>query len=482
VGEQFDRVAIADSQTEPEYVILETQALIDFGHGQGPRCGVVAVLGGGKIFVQGTGEARLDGGVKDALQGVFPPGLLLTSEGKAAVAITAHPDPTGNPSSASVSVEGTSATLRMRDKEGNDHTLLDGAAATLWLGGKKADGDVVLFKKHQTQNRSTAWATLHLDGDDSTLTLRDGDGNDHGLLDGVEANLWLGGKKADGDVVLFKKGQTQNRSTANATLHLNGHESTLTLRDGKGNDHGLLDGVGGDLWLGGEKASGAVVLFKSGEKNNRVLDNATVHLSGDEGKLRIRDSEGNDHALLDGAAGNLWLGGKNADGDIVLFKKGQTDNRNSDKATIHLDGSKGDIVLRNGDCAEDFDVVEGLEVEPGTVMAIDDRGRLTPSQSAYDRKVAGVISGAGSCRPGIVLGRESEHRERMPVALVGKVFCKVDATAASVSVGDLLTTSSTPGHAMKAEDPLRAFGAVIGKALGALEAGTGLIPILVALQ
>jgi hypothetical protein len=71
---------------------------------------------------------------------------------------------------------------------------------------------------------------------------------------------------------------------------------------------------------------------------------------------------------------------------------------------------------------------------------------------------------------------------RVPLALMGKVYCKVDATRVPVQVGDLLTTSSTPGHAMKATDPLRAFGAVIGKALRPFENGTGLIPILVALQ
>jgi hypothetical protein len=68
------------------------------------------------------------------------------------------------------------------------------------------------------------------------------------------------------------------------------------------------------------------------------------------------------------------------------------------------------------------------------------------------------------------------------VAVVGKVYCKVDAQYAPIEVGDLLTTSPTPGHAMKADDPLRAFGAVIGKALRGLQSGQGLVPILVALQ
>jgi hypothetical protein len=45
-----------------------------------------------------------------------------------------------------------------------------------------------------------------------------------------------------------------------------------------------------------------------------------------------------------------------------------------------------------------------------------------------------------------------------------------------------LTTSPTPGHAMKADDASRTFGSVIGKALRPLESGQTLIPILVALQ
>ena len=64
---------------------------------------------------------------------------------------------------------------------------------------------------------------------------------------------------------------------------------------------------------------------------------------------------------------------------------------------------------------------------------------------------------------------------------MGKVFCKVDAQTA-VEVGDPATTSSTEGHAMKAQDASRAFGAVIGKALRRLKVGKGLIPILVTLQ
>ena len=70
----------------------------------------------------------------------------------------------------------------------------------------------------------------------------------------------------------------------------------------------------------------------------------------------------------------------------------------------------------------------------------------------------------------------------MPVALFGKVFCKVDAAFGAIVPGDLLTTSPTPGHAMKATEPSRCVGSILGKALQPLVAGCGLVPVLVALQ
>jgi hypothetical protein len=142
----------------------------------------------------------------------------------------------------------------------------------------------------------------------------------------------------------------------------------------------------------------------------------------------------------------------------------------------------GDLCLVNQDCAEDFEISCTEEVEPGMVMVIEQDGALHVCSSAYDKRVAGVISGAGSFRPGIILGRQQPDDKRMPVALLGKTWCKVDASFSSINVGDLLTTSVTCGYAMKASDPERSFGAVIGKALGQLESGKGLIPILIALQ
>ena len=142
----------------------------------------------------------------------------------------------------------------------------------------------------------------------------------------------------------------------------------------------------------------------------------------------------------------------------------------------------GDIRLSNADCAEDFDMDVDAITEPGTVMVIRDEGVLRHSERAFDKKVAGVISGAGGYKPGMILDTHRPRNGRQPIALLGKVFCKVDAQFGAIEVGDLLTTSPTPGHAMKTTNPAEAFGAVLGKALRPFRDGTGLIPILIALQ
>jgi hypothetical protein len=141
-----------------------------------------------------------------------------------------------------------------------------------------------------------------------------------------------------------------------------------------------------------------------------------------------------------------------------------------------------DVILSGGDCAEQFDAAGAEALDPGTVLVIDDDGTLRQSEKAYDRRVAGVVSGAGTFKPGIVLDRCGDGEGRTTIALIGKVYCKVDADSGSIAVGDLLTSSATPGHAMKVADPLKGVGSVIGKALKPLATGRGLLPILVALQ
>jgi len=151
---------------------------------------------------------------------------------------------------------------------------------------------------------------------------------------------------------------------------------------------------------------------------------------------------------------------------------------------LHVVGTAKVEVLKvtGSDLAENFPVRH--IAEPGSVMAIDHEqpGQLRLSESAYDRRVAGVISGAGDLAAGAILGNGPGAEDDLPVALSGRVWVKCDATAHAIQPGDLLTTSSTPGHAMKAADHDRAQGAILGKAMTGLEGSQGLVLVLVSLQ
>lgn len=185
--------------------------------------------------------------------------------------------------------------------------------------------------------------------------------------------------------------------------------------------------------------------------------------------------------------GTMWtplrlVGGPTRTDQLAVFMADVVLRNNDGQTMIHFDRQAGDISLSNADCAEDFDIEDEENVEPGSVMVLNDAGNLQLSRQAYDKRVAGVISGAGNLRPGLVLDRQQGRSNRRPISLVGKTFCKVDASKECIEVGDLLTTSDIAGFAMKALDPTRAFGAILGKALRPLRHGQGLIPILVTLQ
>jgi hypothetical protein len=141
-----------------------------------------------------------------------------------------------------------------------------------------------------------------------------------------------------------------------------------------------------------------------------------------------------------------------------------------------------DVALSGADCAEEFELACLEVAKPGAVMSFDQNGVLTLSTQAYDKRVAGVVSGAGDYKPGILLDRQQGQENRAALALVGKVYCLADARHGSIDVGDLLTTSTTPGHAMRVTDYESAFGSVIGKAMRPLAEGQGLIPVLIALR
>ena len=144
------------------------------------------------------------------------------------------------------------------------------------------------------------------------------------------------------------------------------------------------------------------------------------------------------------------------------------------------------LSIRGGaDLAEPFNITSGKdEVIEGAVVVIDDQnpGHLKLSNSPYDTHVAGVVSGANGVNPGIQMHQQGIIEGGKNVALTGRVYVQADAANGAIRPGDMLTTSSTPGHAMKVNDHAKAVGAILGKAMTGLSAGKGMVLVLVTLQ
>ena len=140
------------------------------------------------------------------------------------------------------------------------------------------------------------------------------------------------------------------------------------------------------------------------------------------------------------------------------------------------------IEITGPDLAEKFPF--SGTAEPGMVVQIDPQnpGKLRVAEGAYNRMVAGIVSNAGDLHPGAVLGNLPDSEGQPPIALSGRVWTMCDTSNGPIKVGDLLTTSDTPGQAMKVTDYPKAQGAIIGKAMSSLKSGKGLVLVLVSLQ
>ncbi len=197
--------------------------------------------------------------------------------------------------------------------------------------------------------------------------------------------------------------------------------------------------------------------------------------------IRIQDVGGNigfqTHSNTTGAGGS------------AMFIKDGTNNigigTTNPQAKLDVVGMTRTGVLQitgGSDLAEPFEIAAAESILPGMLVAIDPKqpGRLRIVDKAYDRTVAGIISGANGINAGLTMKQEGTPVDgAYPVALTGRVYCWADASLGSIGPGDFLTTSNTPGHAMRATNLKKAQGAIIGKAMTKLERGKGLVLVLV---
>ncbi len=163
--------------------------------------------------------------------------------------------------------------------------------------------------------------------------------------------------------------------------------------------------------------------------------------------------------------------------------------RTSSGGIVYPDGTMQVTAFIPANCGADYAESVGVsgrreQYGPGDLLVIDPdhAGKFLRSDQAYSTMVAGIYS----TKPGFV-GRlhpasDPASKAEVPMAMVGRVPTKVSAENGPIHVGDLLVTSTTMGYAMKGTDRSRMLGAVVGKALGSLDSGKGVIEVLVTLQ
>jgi hypothetical protein len=235
-------------------------------------------------------------------------------------------------------------------------------------------------------------------------------------------------------------------------------------------------------------------------------------------KLEIDDRTADPRTGVQSLAANLQVvldRGGDDEARFSVFRDGDGGSLGAEVLRVDEEGNlftKGAVRPAAMDIAELHPVGEPVGAADVLVADREHTGRLMLAREAADGAVVGIVSS----EPGVLLGsgleryaasspelaaqldqarqtgdRPAEARlwrairsgfeaSHAAVALGGTVPCKVDASFGAIVVGDLLTTSTTPGHAMRADDPWP--GTVIGKALEPLEMGTGTIRVLVMLR
>jgi hypothetical protein len=330
-------------------------------------------------------------------------------------------------------------------------------------------------------------AGIDLEGHAGRMTLRRPDGTTTASLESLAGNgarLSLAQQDSDISAVLYAADPTYGVGS----LSLRDQDGDARLRLYGGPQNGafeLLNDNATPIVTGWGTAAGDGVmnLFNQDGDLRMVLwasetdgsDGASLQLYEDDGGAPVRTA-----VLVANEGAELWMYSvDDTDSPSILIDADYDGDSRIITDVLEITGGS--------DLSEQFDIGlrGGAAPEPGMLVSIDPAqpGELVVSAGAYDRTVAGVISGAGGVKPGMLMGQQGSVADGAhPVALTGRVYCRVDAGYGAVEPGDLITTSDTPGHGMKVADRERAHGAIVGKAMTGLDAGRGLVLILVSLH
>ena len=292
---------------------------------------------------------------------------------------------------------------------------------------------------------------------------------DHSFAAGFRAKAQHNGSFVWGDATDALVASTEENQfkvrASNGVVIGGGVDSKIKVQNASNNTSILLDGGTGELSVGGPIDGTVYVKDAAGV--------GAIQLKGSNHVVRMENSLAEQTIRLDGENGTLKMYASGSTTESIRL--------NAESCTI----TTGILRITGGcDIAEPFLMTDNATLPEGSVVVIDraNPGHTTLSSEPYDPCVAGIISGAGGVNPGLTLSQEGILEAGQNVALTGRVYCLATASNGAIKPGDMLTTSQIPGHAMKVTDRVRAYGAIIGKAMTPLAGGEGLIMVLVSLQ
>ena len=290
----------------------------------------------------------------------------------------------------------------------------------------------------------------------------------------------LGGNYS-GEIELF--------GSMNRTIKIDAQSSNGTIESGAA------------ITLYDHLANRSLVMRSSGVEEGAVIDLHDIENGADTRVLRLASGENdgtvaghgiatfyNEHGTrtikIDGQAGldnhahiTMW-DGEPGTASSIQINSNWAGSGNSRVVTDVLQITGG------SDLCEGFEVKDDNPITPGMLVSIDPLGlgSLQITKEKYDKKIAGIVSGANGVNPGMIMNQEASIASgSQSIALAGRVYVYANTEGGNIEPGDLLTSSSTPGYAMKSNHVKKSQGAIIGKAMTTIDEN-GFVLVLVNLQ
>ena len=257
----------------------------------------------------------------------------------------------------------------------------------------------------------------------------------------------------EGDNQYFTNARARAALSASGDISYNSTTGVISFT----NDAGDIEGVTAGAGLTGGGTSGAVTL------NIGAGTGITVNADDVAVNMGAFDTDN----LSEGST-NLYYTNARADARITGYTGAMTSMTGNVTTTANVAASffvGTATAARYADLAEKYE--SDAEYEAGTVLVFGGEAEVTACEEELDHRVAGVVS----TDPAYMMNADAEGQY---VALTGRVPCKV---VGPVVKGDLMVASSVKGHAKA--DNNAGPGRIIGKAIGEIDSGEGVIEVLV---